>query len=158
VGCSVGIEVGSDETVAEVLRECESVLSNVLRRLKAGETEIRRAKITGAMPMSMSMSGPSINSIDSPGSQTEEAMLSTTRPYNQRIDLSMEDDDDDIFGDDSAVIGDDKDGELSRDEVKRASAQLLQIEARKKRKPKKKMGGREDHGDKDRSTRVPSSP
>jgi hypothetical protein len=150
------IELG-DETVAEVLRECESVLSNVLRRLKAGETEIRRAKITGAMSMSASIG--SLDSPGAPGSTIEETMLSATRPYNQRIDLTLEEDDDDIFGDDSAVIGDDKDGELSRDEIKRASAQLLQIEARKKRKPKKKGGGRDDHSAADRSTRgVPSSP
>ena len=147
----------SDETVAEVLRESESVLSNVLRRLKAGETEMRRARITGGIS-----AAPSLASLDSPGSQAEEALLSSTRPYNQRIDLSMEDDEDDIFGDDAIVIADGNDGELSRDEIKRASAQILQVEARKKRKPKKRTGARDDNGstggERDRSTRGPSSP
>jgi hypothetical protein len=62
-----------------------------------------------------------------------------SRPFNQRIDLSLGDDDKDldlVFEADEIGHGA-EDDELTRDTVKRASSQILQAVDRKKRRPKK---------------------
>ncbi len=173
----------NDDTVAEVLRESESVLSNVLRRLKAGEVEMRRARIAagGVVSNSSSSSSSSLGGVgeregSSMGNMAhEDAMLSTSRPYNQRVDLSIDDDGgDDYFAEEGGsggmggvLGGDADDDELTRDKVKRASAQILQVVERKRRKPKKRGvgggtgGGRSDtsvHSDNNSSTKQLHSP
>ena len=125
-----------DESVAEVLRECEHVINNVLRRIKAGEAELKRAKMTGSLSATSLAASGSVASI---GSYDDDLNLSASRPYNQRIELSYGDDnDDDYFADEPAVLVDVDDDELTRDKVKRASMSILQAVDKKRRKPKKK--------------------
>ena len=123
----------NDETVAEVLRESEHIISNVLRRIKAGEGELKRAKMVGGLSASVSVT--SLGSADE-----DELNMSSSRPFNTRIDLTLEEDKDDDFfvENDGPVLLEADDDELTRDKVKRASAQILQAVERKRRKPKKK--------------------
>lgn len=122
----------SDETVAEVLRECELCLSNLVRRIRAGEDERKKAMMT-------SFSRTTAEEEDADAVQAE-LELSQSRPFNQRIDLSLDDDERlEFLGEDHAP--DMEDEELTRDKVKRASTQILQAVDRKLRKPKKKGKG-----------------
>jgi coiled-coil domain-containing protein 151 len=66
-----------------------------------------------------------------------EESLNSTRPYNQRIDLSLDEDGFDDADDGSLGGPDMEDDELTRDKVKRASTQILHAVNSKKRKPKK---------------------
>lgn len=121
----------SDETVVDVLKECELIISNLQRRIKAVEDERKRLRMTGGL------STDSVTSLSS--SIADELNLSSSRPFNQRIDLSL--DDDYEFG--AVDVGDSDapdldDEELTRDKVKRASNSILLAVDRKKRKPKKK--------------------
>eukprot|EP00602_Paraphysomonas_sp_CaronLab_P006914 CAMPEP_0185023284 /NCGR_PEP_ID=MMETSP1103-20130426/5967_1 /TAXON_ID=36769 /ORGANISM="Paraphysomonas bandaiensis, Strain Caron Lab Isolate" /LENGTH=557 /DNA_ID=CAMNT_0027555799 /DNA_START=24 /DNA_END=1697 /DNA_ORIENTATION=+ len=132
---SVREEVGgrkvelTDDTVAEVLRECELCLSNVMKRHKAALEEQRRLKMFSAETESKD-EGPAMES---------EFDISATRPFNQRIELSLLDEDaDSTYVSEEAPIQDIDDDELTRDKVKRASHQILLAVDRKKRKPKKK--------------------
>ena len=119
----------SDETVAEVLRECELCLSNLIRRIRAGQDERKKAAMT-------SFSRPTDEEEDADAAQAE-LELSQSRPFNQRIDLTLDDEDRlEFHGDDGAPELEDE--ELTRDKVKRASTQILQAVDRKMRKPKKK--------------------
>lgn len=131
----------SDETVAEVLRECELAMVALQKRIRAGEEEKKRASLfaISAAPIS-SPGGNSDTEMD------EELELSATRPYNQRIALSLYDDEDGD-GDGGGMMGGDEpsldqhdEDELTRDKVKRASQQILLAIDRKKRKPKKRAG------------------
>ena len=75
-------------------------------------------------------------------SLADEMNLNASRPFNQRIDLSFDDfEDGGDHGDDGMADMDDE--ELTRDKVKRASSQILLAIDRKKRKPKKKIQGKE---------------
>jgi hypothetical protein len=72
-----------------------------------------------------------------------ELDLNASRPFNQRIELSLLDEDGEGGGstgypeESSMMMQDQDDGELTRDKVKRASHQILLAVDRKKRKPKK---------------------
>ena len=68
--------------------------------------------------------------------------MSSSRPFNQRIDLTLLDDEADrsFVAEETSVGGDMDDEELTRDKVKRASQQILLAVDRKKRKPKKRDG------------------
>lgn len=140
---SVREEVGgrkidlADESVAEVLRECEMCLVQVMKRYKAALDEQRR--------MRMFAEGSSSN-MDSTGqvepADESELDLNASRPFNQRIELSLLDEDGEggstgYAEDSSMLLQDQDDGELTRDKVKRASHQILLAVDRKKRKPKK---------------------
>jgi coiled-coil domain-containing protein 151 len=121
----------SDETVAEVLRECELCLSNLVRRIRAGEDEKKKAKMTSF--------GKTTQELEEADALQAELELNQSRPFNQRIDLSLDDEDRlDFLPDDAAPEMDDE--ELTRDKVKRASTQILQAVDRKMRKPKKVKG------------------
>ena len=94
--------------------------------------------------------GLSTDSVTSISSSIAELNIGSSRPFNQRIDLSL--DDDYEFG--AVDIGDGDapdldDEELTRDKVKRASNSILLAIDRKKRKPKKKggVGGAEEEKD-----------
>ena len=115
----------SDETVVDVLKESEIIISNLQRRIKAVEDERKRLRMTGGL------STDSVASLSS--SIADELNISSSRPFNQRIDLSL--DDDYEFG--AVDVGDGDDEELTRDKVKRASTSILLAVDRKKRKPKK---------------------
>ena len=131
----------SDDTVVDVLKECELVISNLQRRIKAVEDERKRLRMTGGL------STDSVTSLTS--SIADELNLSSSRPFNQRIDLSL--DDDYEFG--AVDVGDSDapdmdDEELTRDKVKRASNSILLAVDRKKRKPKKR-GVEDEKNDKE---------
>lgn len=129
----------NDETVAEVLHECELCMANLQRRIRAAEDDRRRARMTTGLITDN-------NTSNAPGggnsSLADEMSLNSSRPFNQRIDLSFDDrDDGGDHGDDGMADLDDE--ELTRDKVKRASSQILLAIDRKKRKPKKKAPGKD---------------
>jgi hypothetical protein len=64
--------------------------------------------------------------------------MATTRPYNQRINLSLDDDEDEGFFADDSGMPDMDDEELTRDRVKRASSLILQAADRRKRRAAQK--------------------
>ena len=72
-------------------------------------------------------------------------MDSSVRPFNQRIELSLDDEDGThrTKGGDDDYAGMDDDDELTREKVKRASSQIIAQIDRKKRRPKK--GGKDEH-------------
>lgn len=155
----------SDETVAEVLRECELAMVALQKRIRAGEEEKKRSNLFAI--------APATRQVGSPGSDAdadEELELSTTRPYNQRIALGLYDDEDGdegngLMGGDEPSIDQHDEDELTRDKVKRASQQILLAIDRKKRKPKKKGGHAHTvgnnpagHNDDDRHARSAGGP
>ncbi len=163
-----------DETVADVLRECEVCFNTLIKRIKAGEDEAKRTKITelsgganNTRPMSLSRGefGGSLGNLDSHNSSEIEetaSKMNTLRPYNQRIDLTS-------FAEEAMLVGGNYDGddtslgggefddeELTRDKVKRASSQILMAMDKKKKKGgagthkgKKVGGGHNSHADND---------
>lgn len=159
----------TDETVTEVLRECELCFVQLNKRIKAGDDEAKRTQITntssggggqnghdtGSRPHSSAtlarthMMGSVANMLP-PELDDTASRMNTLRPYNQRIDLGNRDDAhtnqhnayaayDPNAGDDNS-IGDLEDDELTRDKVKRASSQILQAMDKRKKRPKKKVG------------------
>lgn len=132
----------SDESVAEVLRECEMCLVQVMKRYKAALDEQRRMRMfsegtTGSMDTTTHVEPAEESELD----------LNASRPFNQRIELSLLDEDGDggsmsYTEDNSLLLQDQDDGELTRDKVKRASHQILLAVDRKKRKPKKSGSGK----------------
>lgn len=130
----------NDETVVEVLRESEFCITNMLRRIRASEDTKKRDRMTSGTFQSSSAAEDWNNNSE----YMEDSVLST-RPYNQRIDLSLLDEDEDgyfSFEEEAGGMGgmgggDMDDDELTREKVKRASTQILQAVDRKKRKPKK---------------------
>lgn len=132
----------SDETVAEVLRESEMTLTNVIRRIKAAEDDMRHIQMTA---FAADNTNKLKKNIDTTSSVGDESDVNVSRPFNQRIDLLLDDlggldinnnDGTDYLGDAGAEMDDD---ELTRDKVKRASTQILQqIDKRKRKLPKKK--------------------
>lgn len=137
---SVREEVGgrkvdlADETVAEVLRECEVCLVQVMKRHKAALDEQRR--------MRMFSEGVDSSAEVNPAEESE-VDLNASRPFNQRIELSLLEDENEggssTYGEENSLMlmQDMDDDELTRDKVKRASHQILLAVDRKKRKPKK---------------------
>lgn len=142
----------ADETVAEVLREGEITLTNVIRRIKAAEDDMRHAHMTsfGGDPAAASSAatagGNKTKRVGENGGAAtvgEESDINISRPFNQRIDLLLDElgleqggDGTDYLADANGEMDDD---ELTRDKVKRASTQILQqIDKRKRKAPKKK--------------------
>lgn len=137
----------SDETVAEVLRECELALVAVSKRIKAADEERKRANLFSSAPKKQIAQQMHSPGADSDEDMNEEADLNASRPYNQRIPLSLYDDDGTADGRgalEEGSIEHDED-ELTRDKVKRASQQILLAIDRKKRKPKKRTGHGHSH-------------
>ena len=155
------IELG-DDTVVEVLRECETSLSNLVRRLEGGGDGRKSRGRTGATDGTSSTASISMHDIggsvmsekeggggtldpaersDSAGGYRQTGNISPSiRPYNQRIDLAMnneEETDNKNHSNESNSGGDFEDEEITREKVKRASSQILAQVSRKK-KPKKK--------------------
>jgi hypothetical protein len=153
-----------DETVADVLRECEVCFNTLVKRIKAGEDEAKRTHITelagggaanNTRPMSLSRGEfggqghhrGGHHSHNSSEMEETASKMNTLRPFNQRIDLSLTEDS--LFlaggaygdGEDGMAGGDMDDDELTRDKVKRASSQILMAMDKKKKKPKKKGPG-----------------
>jgi hypothetical protein len=141
----------TDETVVEMLRECELCLANVIKRIKAAVDEQKRRK---TFSQDMGSKSSKRNDSDEEEEEATELDLNTNRPFNQRIELSLFDED----GDNSLASQDVaptelEDDELTRDKVKRASHQILLAVDRKKRKPKKGVKGSGVSGAGDKSVR-----
>ena len=120
-----------DETVSEILRECELCLNNVVRRIRAGDDDRKRAEMSGGRGGKAGAGERSISIQEAYGDDN----MATNRPFNQRITLSLEDDDDEGFFPDEGIGGPDLDDEeLTRDKVKRASGLILQAVDRRKRR------------------------
>ena len=140
----------TDDTVAEVLRECEVCLNNVLRRVEASMDVVMKSKISKTKQAEENETSESKQSSLDLGIGNAEPPI---RPYNQRITLSLDDEenghtllsssgayrdyDDMMGGGGGGGVGDD-DEELTREKVKRASYQILSQVDRKKRGMKKK--------------------
>jgi coiled-coil domain-containing protein 151 len=152
-----------DDTVVEVLRECEASLTNLVRRPEGG-TDGRKSRgrnsVTDGTNSSASTSinymlgsemsekegggGGALDSgerSDSAGGYRLRGIISPSlRPYNQRIDLAMnneEEPESKNHSNEGNSGGDFEDEEITREKVKRASSQILATVNRKK-KPKKK--------------------
>ena len=115
-----------------------------MKRIKAAEDEARRAHITDSKTISTTGDTDRPSTAESIKNDIDETAnsINVLRPYNQRIELSLEDDEDKFgqvgnFDDDGSIDGMD-DEELTRDKVKRASSQILQAMDKRKKKPKKK--------------------
>lgn len=154
----------SDDTVVEVLRECETCLTNLVRRLEGGpDARKSKGRSTGIADSSGTNNTSAISVTDIASSETAEKESSgafdsadrsdsaggyrltgnispSIRPYNQRIDLAMSNDDeadDRNHSYENNSGGDFEDEEITREKVKRASSQIL-AQVSKKKKPKKK--------------------
>eukprot|EP01032_Pedospumella_encystans_P009074 gene9074-10712_t len=158
----------SDDTVTEVLRECELCFVQLNKRIKAGDDEAKRVHIT-----STSHTGPAGSHPSTPGNRSHvlarthmmgsvanllppeldetASRMNTLRPFNQRIDLIGGDGEhrnnagvyaahDPNGGGDDNSLGDLEDDELTREKVKRASNQILAAVDKKKKRPKKTTG------------------
>lgn len=113
----------TDETMIDVLVECEKMIVTVLQRAKAMEYEQKLMFKGEAMEIRP----------DSVGITNEQ------RVFNQRIELPNSDDwdGDAAFNNDEGIADVDEE-ELTREKVKRASNQIMaQIEGKKKKKKKK---------------------
>ena len=127
-----------DETVAEVLRECEICFITLNKRIKAAEDEAKRTSITNTAPKSLKerslqlaqkqklLSANSTADILNGDMDDSALKMNTMRPFNQRIDLTFSDDNlalsptgpgGFINGDDDNSLGDLDDEELTRDKV-----------------------------------------
>jgi hypothetical protein len=82
----------ADETVAEALQECELCFETMLKRILAGEEEMKRAMFVESSNKNSS-NNAYVPKSKGPGLSSEEdeeevvAELSLLRPFNQRIDL-----------------------------------------------------------------------
>eukprot|EP00607_Mallomonas_marina_P001424 CAMPEP_0182423086 /NCGR_PEP_ID=MMETSP1167-20130531/9001_1 /TAXON_ID=2988 /ORGANISM="Mallomonas Sp, Strain CCMP3275" /LENGTH=555 /DNA_ID=CAMNT_0024601747 /DNA_START=73 /DNA_END=1740 /DNA_ORIENTATION=- len=143
---SVRAEVGgrrldlTDDTIVDVMRESEVVLFNIIKRIKAGQDSLRKDRMVDLLD-----DQPSSPSVARPDSAVDidEAELSSSRPYNQRIALNFEEYEDGgggggIYNNDMDDLADMDDDELTRDKVKRVSKQITEAIDKKKRKPRKK--------------------
>jgi coiled-coil domain-containing protein 151 len=148
-----------DSAVVEVLRECELCLVKLNNRLEVGEEGRSRSRLAskldctyGASPTSgqiksVTSSDMNIGATDSPdksGNIIVHQITTNTspvvRPYNQRIELTIGDEDDSNPKEQSPTSKPDSDldeEEFTREKVKRASSQILARVTRKKGKPKK---------------------
>ena len=146
----------SDESVGEVLRSSELILVNIMKRIKAAKDAVERERM-----LDVSLS-PSVSSYspgktggdgkdsfrpDSADFDNEESIAVSSRPYNQRISLTLDDMNDLGHGSglgggnyiaDIGDIPELDEEELTRDKVKRASRQITDAIDRKKRRPKKR--------------------
>jgi len=128
-----------DDTVAEILRESELCLNNIIRRIRAGDDDRKRLEMTGVVGGGKaSSSSSSGGQDDNTAAALEDSNMATTRPYNQRINLSLDDDEDEGFFADDSGMPDMDDEELTRDRVKRASSLILQAADRRKRRAQQK--------------------
>lgn len=84
----------ADETVAEVLRESEITLTNVIRRIKAAEDDMRHLRMTAFAAETGSKTAKK-GALADTSAVGEESDISISRPYNQRIDLLQ----DELVGD-----------------------------------------------------------
>ena len=112
----------TDETIVRVMSENEKMMIELLARIRIAVDDVLVVD-TSRQEVSDEMDG------------TE---LLRVRPYNQRIDLPLVDedwDDRDVLKDSDLLKGE-LDDELTRDKVKKASSQILMAQDKKKAKQK----------------------
>lgn len=116
----------TDETTSRVMSENEKVMIEILARIRVATDD---ESSTGA--------GGNVRT-----GIVSEMRLLEARPYNQRIDLPLlEDDwDDSALKDNEDVLNGELDDELTRDKVKRASSQILIARKQKKRNSREEPG------------------
>lgn len=133
----------TDDTIVDVMYQCEQTLVNLLQSVKAHEekkhveSELAEGMEGGDEALDASAAG------EAEDFKVSEQDLIQTRPFNQRIHLPSGEagaDDEDV-DEDGAEVGDDE--ELTRDKVKKASSQILMTQDKKKKggRKKKKGGG-----------------
>lgn len=127
----------SDDSLVDVMRECELVLFNLVKRIKAGQDSLRKDRLVDLMDDDASHTMITKARPDS-AMEIDENELSSSRPYNQRIALSFDEYEDGGGGMDADDESDVDDDELTRDKVKRVSKQITDAIDKKKKKPKKK--------------------
>jgi len=118
----------TDETTVRVMSENEKMMVELLARIRVAADD-----------ESMINNSATENTSEQKTNDVDEMELLRTRPYNQRIDLPLLDEDWDDGGalkDNDDLLNGELDDELTRDKVKKASSQILI--AQDKRKLKKK--------------------
>jgi len=121
----------TDETIARVMSENEKMLIELLARVRIAldDEPLFNEKVFKASLESSRME------------YRDEIELFKTRPYNQRIDLPLLDEDWDDQGahkDSDDILSGELDDELTRDKVKKASSQIMM--AQDSRKPLTRKG------------------
>ena len=151
------IELG-DDTVAEVLKECDLCLANMIMRLEAGSDgeNKNKGRFVGIMARTYSEITAAVNdnigpdmgdelggafesedrSDNSYGYHLNANISPAIRPYNQRIELNVQDEEEGFTNNDTSG-GEFEDEEITRENVKRVSTQILAQVSKKKKKPKK---------------------
>ena len=120
--------VMTDDTVVEVLMQCESTLSTINGKLKADDAE--------------NAVGKELEELNGPlTTELQDTEVFSSRPYNQRIALPDGDADKNTMmieevDLDDAPIDEDGEEELTRERIKKASQSLLQSHERRGKKKK----------------------
>lgn len=134
----------TDDTIVDVMYQCEQTLVNLLQSVKAHE---EKKHVESELAEGMDGGGEDAleasAAADAAGFKVSEQDLIQTRPFNQRITLPSGEGggDDEEMDEDAGEVGDDE--ELTRDKVKKASSQILMTQDKKKKggRKKKKGGG-----------------
>lgn len=159
----------SDETVAEALHEADLCFETLLKRIHAGEEEMRRAhlidstsKTKPSTAMSGTSKGPMLGQSDmdlaAVASEETIADLAAMRPFNQRIDLNALEEGGGSFltsgmldlgiglGAGAAAEDDDDNDPLDRRKVKLASKQIVESMTKHNKKKGVRKGNERTSG------------
>merc|ERR1719473_83306 len=127
----------TDETVVNVLYENEKVLLELLARIKASKDE--DAIVAGvAKSAGLDDDEAAADAPAAAGSLVDDDEIMQARPFNQRIDLPLSDEEwegDGPLKDDGLPDVDEE--ELTRDKVKKASTQIMLAQDKKKKVKKR---------------------
>jgi hypothetical protein len=141
--------VVTDETIVEALQESELTLIGVMNQIKLAQVtssynnntmidENKNSTLPSTTTTIMDMSTNLLVS-KSPSTKDFDSMTNTTRPYNQRISLPLNQNDTIALEEENEEVPDgfaldDPEEALSRDRVKKASQQVLLAHEKKKKK------------------------
>eukprot|EP00968_Pinguiococcus_pyrenoidosus_P005544 scaffold361_cov248-Pinguiococcus_pyrenoidosus.AAC.4 len=130
----LGVEDGTtltDESIVEVLNECEGVATKLLQRVKAAEE---------AEVLMRRMSASATTEAEEDFRQVSDMEMLQARPFNQRIELpTLLEDFEQTSRDHEEGIPEMEDDELTRDKIKKASKHIIAAQEKKqRRKPRKK--------------------
>ena len=127
----------TDETVVNVLYENEKVLLELLARIKASKDE--DAIVAGvAKKAGLDDDEAAADAPAAAGSLVDDDEIMQARPFNQRIDLPLSEEEE--FGDGPMKddgLPDVDEEELTRDKVKKASTQIMLAQDKKKKVKKR---------------------
>lgn len=164
----------SDESVSEALQEADLCFETMLKRIVAGEEEMKRVMLLEThnpanASAATAAASPGVPKSKGPGLSGEDeedvvAEMSLLRPFNQRIDLNTLMSESapahapatgggafltggfDVSGGNEDLDNDMDDDLLTRDKVKRASRQILDSMTKQSKKGRKKGGHGHGHG------------